>query len=156
LNYLILMCSVLYGRSFNPLHPNWFEFLQASLVKGVPLAADDSVVLGFLDVTILAKILKAAFNGNITNRLIHVSSRDFMSRYDFAQMYSKVFRRDSNMIQRVTGKFPIDTDNKSGSVASQNYYFKLDTTNAESFLGTKMPSVEESLQYTHKRLTSQR
>ncbi len=153
LNYLILRCSVLYGRSHNPLHPNWFEVVQASLAKNVPLIADTSVTTGFLDITILAKILKATFQGNVSNRLIHISSRDFMNRNEFALAYAKIFHKDTNMIQKTSGKFPLDTENKAGNVASQNYCFKLDTSNAEEFLGTKMPSIEESLQYTHKRMS---
>ena len=151
LNYLILRCSVLYGRSFNPAHPNWFECMQAALVKGVPLMADDSVVTGFLDVSILGKVLKTALTENISNRLMQVSTRDFMNRFDFAQAYAIIFHRDSNFIKKTTGKFPLDTE-KGGNARSQVYHFKLDTTNVEQFLGTKMPSIEECLNYTYKRL----
>ena len=153
LNYLILRCSVLYGRGYNPAHPNWFESIQAACVKSKPILADDSVITGFLDITILAKIIKAAMKNDISNRLIQVSSRDFMNRFDFAQLYAKIFKQDSNFIQKTTGKFPIDTEKAGAAPAQQVYHFKMDTTNAEEFLGTKMPSIEESLQYTHKRLS---
>ncbi len=152
LNYLILRCSTLYGRGFNPKHPNWFESMQAAFVKGIPLVADDSVETGFLDIFILGRVLKAALLANVSNRLIHVSSKDSMNRFTFANLYAKIFHRDANVIQKTTGKFPIDTDNKSGGVAAQNYYFKMDVSNVEEFLGTKMPTIEDSLQFTHKRL----
>lgn len=152
LNYLILRCANLYGRSYNPKHGNWFEHLQAALVKNEQFNVDDTVVTGFLDIFIVAKILKSALDANVTNRLFHVSSKDWMSRYDFARTYAKVFKKDENLIQRMAGVFPIDQNLKRGSNGgSGRFYFKIDTSNLEEFLGTKMPKVEDSLQLTIKR-----
>lgn len=151
LNYLILRCSSLYGRSYNPLHPNWFEYLQRALAKGEQLEVDDKVVTGFLDIQILGRVLKALIEQNVTNRLFHVSSKDFMTRYEFAQKYARIFKKDQGLLVRGSGRFPADK-NKNGE--NGNYFFRLDTSNIEEFLQTKMPKVEDSLQLTHKRFNS--
>lgn len=153
LNYLILRCSPLYGRSYNPSHPTWFEHLQSALAKGEPFPADDSVQTGFLDVQIMIRVLKAAIDRNVTNRLFHVSSKDFMSRYEFARLYAKIFRKDEGLIQRVNGKFPSD---KSRGEDGSSYYYRLDTGNIEEFLNTKMPRIEDSLNLSFKRFHSQK
>ncbi len=150
LNYLILRCSSLYGRGFNPKHDNWFERLQSAFAKNEPILADDSVYTGFLDIQILAKILKAMIANGVTNRLFHVSSKDFMTRYQFAQAYARIFKKDESLIQKTTGIFP--SDRKSEELS--NLYYRLDTSNIEEFLNTKMPKIEESLSVTYKRLNN--
>ena len=153
LNYLILRCSPLYGRSFSPAHPNWFEYLQASLAKGEAIEVDDSVVTGFLDIKFMATILKSIIDLDVKNRLLHVSSSDFMSRYEFARLYARVFNKTENLIQKTPGNFPLDK-NKSHSEKS-TYHFKLNTLNIESMTGIKMPSIETSLNLTLKRLNAE-
>lgn len=155
LNYLMLRSAPIYGRSYGPRHPNWFECVQTALVQGTPISADDSVVTGFLDVIIVARLLKAFLASGVTNRLFQVSSKDFMSRYEFARLMARTFRKDENLIQRVAGTFPVDkSSSKLGNKSASNYFFKMDTFNAEDFLGTKLPTIEESLQLTLKRLST--
>ena len=150
LNYLILRCCPLYGRSYNPSHSNWFENLQLSFAKGGPVLADDSVHTGFMDVQIMIRILKATLANNITNRLLHVSSKDFMTRYEFALLYAKIFKKDEGLVQRINGKFPTDKNKDE----DKSYFYRLDTSNIEEFLNAKMPRIEDSLQLTYKRLSS--
>jgi dTDP-4-dehydrorhamnose reductase len=152
LNYLILRCSTLYGRSYNPAHNNWFESLQTALAKNEPFMADDSVHTGFLDVQIIAKVLKAALAKNVTNRLFHVSSKDFMTKYEFARIYARVFKKDEGLIQKASGLFPIDRNKKRDEISS--YFYRLDTSNIEEFLNTKMPQIEDSLSLSYKRLST--
>jgi dTDP-4-dehydrorhamnose reductase len=152
LNYLVLRCAPLYGRSYGPKHPNWFELLQASFVKGESFLADDNVVTGFLDVLVLGRILKSLCESGVTNRLFQISSSDFMTRYEFAKLVAKTFKKDDNFIQKATSLFPADAPSSSGS---NQFFYKLDTQNTENFLGLKMPTVEESLTLTQKRLTSE-
>lgn len=155
LNYLILRCSPLYGRSYGPRHPNWFETLQANFVQNQAIQADDTVTTGFLDVMIVGKILKAMLDLRVSNRLFQISSRDYMTRYQFALLMAKTFRKDENLIQRTSATFPAEQSSKIGAKApSSAYFFRMDTFNAEDFLGLKMPSIEESLQLTHKRLSA--
>ncbi len=151
LNYFILRSSPLYGRAFNPLRPNWFEVVQSKLAKNEAVKADDSIVTGFLDIYLVGKILKSAIEANVTNRLFQVSSRDFMTRYEFAKLYAKVFKEDENLIQNVNFNFPIESGKNN---KLERHSFKLDLNNIEEFLGQKMPTVEESLLYTYKRFQS--
>ncbi len=150
LNYLILRCGVLYGRSFRDQHPNWFEYLEKALVKGDKFPVDDTVKTGFLDVQIVAGILKKALEDDVTNRLLQVSSGDSMTRYEFARKYARMFHRDENLLQKSTIPFPLER--KQGKDATQDLTFQLSTANIEEFLGTRMPTIEESLSYTQKRL----
>lgn len=154
LNYLILRCSPLYGRSYSPKHPNWFEIVQTSLAKNQNVLADDTVTTGFLDIVILARVMKAFLESNVTNRLFHVSSRDHMTRFEFARLIAKIFRKDENFIQKSSVRFPVDSGKMSIKMEAGTFYFKTDTFNIEDFLGLTMPSVEESLQLTLKRLIS--
>ncbi len=147
LNYLILRCGILYGRSFSSAHGNWFEYLEKSLARGEKFTADDSVKSGFLDVQIVGKILKKALIDNVTNRLMHVSSGDSMTRFHFARAYAKFFRFDESLVQSKMMNFPTERKGKEG----QEYSFRLNTNNMEEFLGTKMPTIEESLAFTQSR-----
>jgi dTDP-4-dehydrorhamnose reductase len=157
LNYLILRCAPLYGRGYGPKHPNWFETIQASFVQNRTVMADDTVITGFLDVMIFGKILKAIFASNVTNRLFQISSKDCITRYEFARLIAKVFKKDENLIQRTSTPFPAESGNsKIGSKASTGMaFFRMDTFNVENYLELKMPSVEESLQVTLSRLSDQ-
>lgn len=148
LNYLILRCGVLYGRSFSALKGNWFEYLERALAKAEKFNADDSVKSGFLDVQILGNILKKALTENVTNRLMHVSSADILTRYQFARLYAKVFRLDDSLVQSKMITLPTERKGKDG----QEYVFRMSTANIEEFVGTKMPTVEESLVFTQGRL----
>jgi dTDP-4-dehydrorhamnose reductase len=150
LNYLILRCGALYGRSFRPEHPNWFEYLERSLGRGEKFQVDDSISTGFLDIQIIGRILKQALLANITNRLIHVSSSDTLTRFEFAKNYARIFKFDEGLVVKSQVPFPLER--KPGKDAVQSFTFRLSTANMEEFLGTKMPSVEESLTFTRKRL----
>jgi dTDP-4-dehydrorhamnose reductase len=154
LNYLILRCSPLYGRSYSSKHPNWFETVQSSLVQNQNVMADDTVTTGFLDVVILARVMKAFLDSNVTNRLFHVSSRDHTTRFEFARLITKIFKKDENLIQRSSVPFPVESAKMSNKSQAGAFFFKTDTFNVEDFLGLTMPSIEESLQLTYKRLSS--
>ncbi|HXH31633.1 MAG TPA: sugar nucleotide-binding protein [Bacteriovoracaceae bacterium] len=150
-NYLILRCSSLYGRSFNHTHLNWFEVLQAALARKEPVFADDTVSYGFLDVQLLAGILKSALESGVVNRLFHVSTKNVMTRFEFARAYARVFKKDAGLVQKITGAFPIDHSRNLKESDSTNLSYHLDTSNLESFLNIELPSIEESLGYTLKR-----
>ena len=71
-----------------------------------------------------------------------------MTRYEFARLIAKTFKKDEELVQRSSVIFPSDEKKESNS-----FSFKMDTYNVETFLNLKMPSVEESLQLTYKRLS---
>lgn len=151
LNYLILRCSPLYGRGYHPGRNNWFERLQIAFAKGEPALCDDSIHTGFVDIHIMVKLLKALLMKDVTNRLLHFSSRDSMTRYEFARLYAKIFKKDEGLIQKMTAKFPVDKNRNREE--SSTLYYHLDTSNIEEFLNTQMPRVEDSLQFTFKRFS---
>lgn len=155
LNYLILRCTPLYGRGYSPKHPNWFEVVQSLLAKGQSILADDNVVTGFLDVAILGRVLKAVLATNVTNRLFQVTSQDYLTRYEFARLLAKTFKKDMNLIQRGGPTFPFESNNFKNSNKSESgsLYFRMDPFILEDFLSTKMPTIEESLQITFNRLS---
>lgn len=150
LNYLIFRCGSLYGRSFRPEHPNWFEYLERSLSRGEKFQVDDSVAMGFLDVHIMGRILKQALKVNVTNRLMHVSSSNVVTRFEFAVNYAKTFRFDESLVMKAQVPFPLER--KQGKDAVQSFTFRLGVNNVEEFIGAKMPTVDESLTFTKKRL----
>jgi dTDP-4-dehydrorhamnose reductase len=150
LNYLILRCSTLYGRSYNSSNNNWFENMQLAFVKGESVFVDDSVQTGFLDVHLMIKVLRAVLAKEVTNRVLHVSSKDFMTRYEFAKIYANIFKKDLGLIQKTSGRFPVDKNKE----AKSTYHFMMDTSNLEELLENKMPTVEDSLRLTYKRFSS--
>ncbi len=150
LNYLILRTGNLYGRGYRDEHPNWYECLERSLARGEKFVADDSVKMGFLDIHIIGRILKKALQENVTNRLLHVSSTDIMTRYQFALSYARHFKLNETLIQSSLVPFPLER--KQGKDTVQDFTFRLSVANIEEFLGTKMPTIVESLTFTHKRL----
>jgi len=152
MNYLILRCCSLYGRSFNPIHPNWFETLQTKLAKSESILIDDSIQTGFLDVHFMGTLLKNLLLTGVTNRLFHISSKDFKTRYEFAKIYAKVFKRDEDLIQKSIGVFSKAENSKQEERSL--IQFKLDTSNVEDFLKLNMVTIEDSLKITYKRFTS--
>jgi dTDP-4-dehydrorhamnose reductase len=157
LNYLILRCCPIYGRSYGPHHPNWFEAVQSHLVQGKPIFADESVVTGFMDVVILARLLKALLASDVTNRLFQISTTDHLTRFEFAHLLAKIFHKDGHLIQRISGAFPAEKSNtKTLNKVLEKFYYKMDTSNIEDFLNLTLPSIEDSLQLTWKRLTHYR
>jgi hypothetical protein len=74
-----------------------------------------------------------------------------MTRYEFAKLVAKIFHKDDNFVQKSTSPFPADAPGANGS---NQYFYKMDTNNTESFLALKMPSIEDSLLLTQKRLVS--
>lgn len=108
---------------------------------------------GFLDVKILANFLKTAIDSNLTNRLIQVSSSDYMTRYEFARLYTQVFHKSTDSIIKSNWDFPLNENQAKMNRAQDKYYYQLSVKNAEDFLGHRLPTIEESLQFTKVRLS---
>lgn len=153
LNYFILRCSLLYGRSYHPFEQNWFEVIERNISLGKPLYTDDSIVTGFLDINIFSNIMKTAINSNLTNRLIQLSSRDYMTRYEFAKLYTQVFQKNNDLIVKSNWNFPVNENQSRMNRTQDKYYYQMSIVNAEDFLGQRLPTIEESLQFTKVRLS---
>lgn len=152
LNYLIFRCCRLYGRGINPAQVTWFELLQRKLSQGQNIALDDMLRLGFLDVAYLAMVVRICIEKGVSNRLLQVCSKDVMTHYSFATEYAKVFKAQSDLLSRGKWTLPISTNSMSSGAVNERMTFKLDISNIEGFLNIQMPTVEESLQFSAKRL----
>ncbi len=150
LNYLIFRCGKLYGRGLSPLRDSWFEKIQKNLKNNQSAIYDDFVHQGFIDVYYLGLVLKMCIDKNVANRLIHFSSQDTCTHYEFAKMYAEIFRESDGLINKGKWHIPIL---KGAAVdrVDEHLYYKLDVLNVEGLLKIKMPTVRESLEFTFKR-----
>ena len=155
LNYLIIRCSKLYGRGVSPLRDSWFEQLQRNLKNNAGAAYDDFIHQGFVDVYYLGMILKMCIDKNVANRLVHFSSQDTMTYYEFAKLYAEIFNESDGLINKGKWHLPIL---KSTSVerVDEHLHYKIDVLNIEGLLKIKMPTIRESLEFTLKRLNGNR
>ncbi|MBP5297059.1 MAG: sugar nucleotide-binding protein [Bacteriovoracaceae bacterium] len=144
INYLILRCCNIYGRSHHPCQLTKFEELQNSCISGQEFVVDRHVIIGHLDVVYLAMIIKLCWENKISNRLFHVSSSDQMSYFDFAQLYAKVFAQSAVHIR--PGIWPLNSSNDN-----EDLFFRLDTANLAGQINVALPTIEESLRLTKQR-----
>jgi dTDP-4-dehydrorhamnose reductase len=155
LNYLIIRCSKLYGRGVSSLRDSWFELLQRNIKNNQPAIYDDFVHQGFLDIYYLGMVLKMCIDKNVTNRLVHFSSQDTMTYYEFAKLYAEIFHESDGLINKGKWHLPIL---KSTSVerVDEHLHYKIDVLNIEGLLKIKMPTIRESLEFTLKRFNGNR
>ncbi len=150
LNYLIFRCCKIYGRGVDPLSNSFFEQLQKNLKNNCGAIYDDFVHQAWLDVYYLGMVLKMCIDRNVTNRLIHLSSQDTMTHYEFAKLYCEIFNESDALINKGKWHFPIA---KGANIEKldEHLYYKLDILNVEGLLKIKMPTIRESMEFTFKR-----
>lgn len=154
LNYLILRCCNLYGRNIATGQRNWFESIEHSLVNNIKLGLDDSIQFGFMDVALVAEVLKLLFTKGVKNRLIQFSSQDEDTFYGFATKMAKIIGGDAGLLSRSRWDFPIEQNFFTMNNSTEDLFFKMDTLNIERAVGNKMPTIAQSLEFTGKRLSS--
>lgn len=155
LNYLIIRCSKLYGRGVSPLRDSWFELLQHNLKNNQSAIYDDFVHQGFIDVYYLGMVLKMCIDKNVANRLIHFSSQDIMTHYEFSKLYAEIFHESDGLINKGKWHLPI-LKNSSVERTDEHLHYKIDVLNIEGLLKIKMPTIRESLEFTLKRFNGNR
>lgn len=155
LNYLIFRSCPLYGRSFHPLQKTFFELLEYSFFYNQNIPADSRVHTGYLDVQIFAEIIKKSLDANLTNRLVNISTSNIMTRYEFAVQFAKKFKQNDALVTKYNWEYPFDAKNVSAYRTDGDLYFRLNTANLESILNYKMPTIEQSLDFTYSRLVGQ-
>lgn len=150
LNYLIFRCCKLYGRGLTPLRNTSFELLQKNIKNNQNAVYDDFVHQGFLDVYYLGMILKMCIDKNVSNRLVHFSTQDTMTYYEFSKLYCEIFNESDGLVNKGKWPFPIA---KGASIEKleEHLHFKLDILNIEGLLKIKMPTIRESMEFTYKR-----
>jgi dTDP-4-dehydrorhamnose reductase len=150
LNYLIVRCCNLYGRGITPLRNNFFELLQKNIKNNKVENYDDYLHQGFIDVYYLGMILKMCIDKNVSNRLIHFSTQDISTFYNFSKLYCEIFNESDGLINKGKWHFPI-VKGANLEKLEEHLHFKLDIINIESLLKIKMPTIKESIEFTYKR-----
>ncbi len=150
LNYLIIRCCRIYGRGMNPIRNSYFDEMQRRIKLNQSSVYDDFVHTGFVDVNYLAMVLKICFERNVSNRVLQFSSQDMMTSYEFAKCYAEVFGEGEGLINKGKWYFPI-LKTASLNRSSEHHYFKMDILNIEGILRLKLPTIQESLQFTYRR-----
>jgi dTDP-4-dehydrorhamnose reductase len=95
----------------------------------------------------VGRFLMALLDKGVLNRLLQITTKDYMTIYQFAQKYADVFGQSKAFFEPVTDLFPQDA--RHGG----NLCFKMDISNTESRIGIMMPTIEETLEFTCKRLS---
>ena len=151
LNYLVFRVSRLYGRHITSSGETWFEKLQRYMLERKSMVVDDYIKLGFLDINYVAIVLKLCIDKEIKNRLFQVSSKNRLTFYNFAKIYSEVFGENGNNISKGKWSFPIMSSSHTNLPMNGEFNFNLDLSNLSNSLNLILPTVKESLEYTfHK------
>lgn len=153
LNYVILRCCPIIGRSFNVNTLSWMEALEKNSFFNNKITCDTKVYTGFVDIWFIVDILKNVIETNITNRLFQVSSSDLMNRYEFAQKYMEIFGGNTALLSKGDWRFPRTENQIALQGIGEELFFRMDTSNIESSLRTDMPTIEEILQKAHSKLS---
>ena len=153
LNYVILRCCSTYGCSINPLQQTWLEVMENNFSKRKISYLDDCLVQGYLDPVYVARIIKLCIDSNIKNRLLQVTSKDFMTRFEFGSLYCKYFDGSLELIKKKNWPYP-ELEKRSESF--EKLYFKMNGENAEDSFDVFMPTIEESLSLTLQKWGEQK
>ena len=81
-------------------HPSFVEQMLATLRLGKPLRAAIDQIANVADASALAAAIPAAIEQNVTG-VLHLGSRELVSRYDLALLLAEVFGYDSALVEPV-------------------------------------------------------
>ena len=144
-DYLIFRCCQLYGRAIVWQRPNFFQQLE----KQISINCDDNLSTGFLDINYLGMVISLSIESNLRNLLLHVSSTNLFTKFQFANQYAKLFQIDPSFIKKTRLDLPMLPDKSFKK--DQKLMFNLSTKNLENYLNITFPTIEESLEITYKR-----
>lgn len=149
LNYLVIRSCPLYGLGYTDKMTNIFERVIHSVKKEENLEVDATVKTGFLDVFFFAEILNKILESKITNRLIQVSSSDVTSYFEFSMKLASKFHLNEKYLLKSSNEFFQELNSKK--LNQVPLIFQMDLSNLIEITGLKIPSIEDSLNYTLKR-----
>jgi dTDP-4-dehydrorhamnose reductase len=146
LNYVIFRCAPMFGRSYNTNDLKWTEAIDRHEFNGQNIGCDGKIFTGYIDVITIADVLKMAIEQNITNRLLQVTSKDLMSRYEFAKEYLDQQGGNTGLLTKSDWKFPRTENQIALQSLGEELKFQMDTYNVENEFGIKLPTIAESIQ----------
>ena len=141
LNYIIFRCAPLFGHGINKNDPKFVEVLEREAFHKRRIACDNRIQTGFVDVFSLAKVIHQALTMQITNRLIHVSSKSVMTHYEFAKIFLKRSSADVSLISSGDWDFPV----AHASSSDGTFQFKMDISNLSQELNIEIGDVPEMI-----------
>ncbi len=144
-DYLIFRCCQLYGRGICWNRPNFFQQMESQN----EFPCDDIFKCGFLDINYLGMVMDLSIENNLKNLLLHVSSTNLLTRFEFANLYAEKFNLDPDFIKKSWVDLPLISDKTKSK--NKKFNFNLSTKNLENYLNITFPTIEESLDFTFKR-----
>jgi dTDP-4-dehydrorhamnose reductase len=151
LNYLILRCGKLYGRTYRPYLPNWFEVIEKKTEDGTVIGADDQLRIGFMDVQLCAHYVDKLLQTEVTNKLVHLSTLDVCTYYEFSEKMLKALKYESFSLTKKDWHFPMDENQLKLAKPLEKFKFHLDNSNIEILLGEAMPTIDKSIEFSANR-----
>lgn len=153
LNYIIFRCCPIYGRSYNPNSLKWMEVLDRCNFTNQRIVCDTKIFTGYMDIWSLVEIVKIAIENNITNKLFQVSSSDLMNRYEFSKKYCEAFNANTALLAKGDWKFPRTENQIALQGLGEELFFKMDTSNVETTLNISVPTIEQTINNVHQKLS---
>jgi len=134
---LIIRAASFVGRGSED-HPGFVEHMVATMRSGKQISAPIDQIANVADVLTLAGGIITALEKNITG-LLHLGSREVISRYDLAVLAAEAFGLDTSLVEPV-----MYDDLKRAANRPLNGGLKVDQ--AEKTLGLSFPSPKETVE----------
>jgi len=142
-NYLVLRIPPLIGRSLSSKKNSLLEFVENRLFLRKNISLDDRLITGYLVAPLLGKILHICIENDIKNRILHVSSPDFMTRLSLGK---EIAKRLDYPLESLSGRNQeIPVDESKAQFIKTKYNFSLESFAAAEVLGNKIPNISEQL-----------
>lgn len=153
LNYLIFRCCPIFGRSYNPKTLNWMEYIERKSFNNEKIVCDTKLKTGFIDIWTISLLLRMSLEADFINRLFQVSSKDIMTRYEFAAEYMKIFGGNESLITKGDWAYPRSENQLGAAHLGEELFFDMDIENLENTLEIEMPTIRDSIEIAQQKLT---
>ena len=153
LNYIIFRSCPVMGRSYNPNDLKWVEVIERQEYLGQKISCDTNTSTGFIDIDSLINYFDMAIQKNVTNKLLQISSKDLMNRYEFTRKYLEIFGGNTGLLAKGDWGFPRTENQLALQTVTEELRFEMDLTNAESEFEESMPSIEQVIKKLRQSLT---